>query len=772
MEELANFIREIKKLKGKGLPEWKARSEMLKGREPCERKNISAIVWQVFHPEGRIEAEKAEWKRMKELDDQRKGRPTNSNIQANSRDLLQLKLTIDEPTKICMYKMGDKESKPHPVVSLCKEGHLKRIAEEMGVEVEDVLRVEADHQKAIHRLLEEIKAQKVNGKNTSKDVDEKKKKTDIIIELALDNAMFFHDQLEDPFAIIKVGDHKEIYHLKTQKFKNWLAKLYWKEEGGGISSNTVRNSLNTLNAIATFDSPQRTLHNRVCLVNDSIYYDLSNEKWQVVKINKEGWEIVENPELFKRYAHQKSQPWPERTDAKELLSLLEPFLCFDAEEDAKICIPVVVSFLVPSIPHFLVGIYGDQGGTKSTFTKVINSLIDNTLVEKLSLPSEKRELVQQLNNRYFAGYDNLSHLPEWASNVFSRAITGAGFTKRKLYTDEEDVIWNFQRTIALNGIGQVVTKSDLMERALLFKMRRPNPFKKEKAFWSEFNQVKQKILGAMFSVLSKAMGIVETQAIEPPPHLRMVDSIGWCEAISQALGERPNQFIQLYLEKCSKANELTIELSPIGEALRTFIQEREAWTGKASKLLQILDEIGEREHLNVRSKSWPKAPNALTRRLNELKVNFEQSGISIEQSTHDRTLSIRKIPSQTLQPSRIGKELRNDMVANATTPKQRERVPLLKFQGESDDNNDSNGISGYSCGPDARPSFGICEYCGREKEIWINEKDGRWVCSDCLRRENEQDSCRYTKRNLIPELKAKMEEMEIERQRRENELDP
>ena len=55
-----------------------------------------------------------------------------------------------------------------------------------------------------------------------------------------------------------------------------------------------------------------------------------------------------------------------------------------------------------------------------------------------------------------------------------------------------------------------------------------------------------------------------------------------------------------------------------------------------------------------KSKLWPKAPNILTRRLNEIKTNLLEKGISIEdgdRSATKRIIIIRKTSSQSSEPS-------------------------------------------------------------------------------------------------------------------------
>lgn len=79
-----------------------------------------------------------------------------------------------------------------------------------------------------------------------------------------------------------------------------------------------------------------------------------------------------------------------------------------------------------------------------------------------------------------------------------------------------DVLYAFRRCIGLNGINLVVSKADLLDRALLVSLERvPDAARRTEAeFWAAFGTDKGLLLGALFTVLSGAMG--EVERIQPP----------------------------------------------------------------------------------------------------------------------------------------------------------------------------------------------------------------------------------------------------------------
>ena len=76
--------------------------------------------------------------------------------------------------------------------------------------------------------------------------------------------------------------------------------------------------------------------------------------------------------------------------------------------------------------------------------------------------------------------------------------------------------------------------------------------------------------------------------------------------------------------------------------------------GTTTELLTELDAIAENMMINIKSKSWPKAPNLLSRRINEARTNLREIGILIERSSdssNTRVLTIRKVsPVSSLSP--------------------------------------------------------------------------------------------------------------------------
>jgi hypothetical protein len=79
-------------------------------------------------------------------------------------------------------------------------------------------------------------------------------------------------------------------------------------------------------------------------------------------------------------------------------------------------------------------------------------------------------------------------MQSWQMDMLCQACTGAGISKRKLYTDEEEVILKFWRCVVLNGIYPGATKPDILDRVLPLYLTRLTKAqnKTKQAFWADF----------------------------------------------------------------------------------------------------------------------------------------------------------------------------------------------------------------------------------------------------------------------------------------------
>lgn len=416
-------------------------------------------------------------------------------------------------------------------------------------------------------------------------------------------------------------------------------------------------ALNVFEGKALYDGKEYTLQNRVAWQNKEIWYDLTNEKWQAIRITPDGWLIVnEPPILFRRYSHQLPQVIPQREGN---VDLIWDFVNIKGEQHKILYLVRLISCFIPGIPHPVLVPYGEQGAAKTTLCKIDKLIVDPSQLEVLQLPSNKDEFIQQLDHHWVAPYDNVSSLSLEYSDIICRAVTGQGASKRGLYSDDDDFIYNFKRVVVLNGINIAVTQPDLMDRSILLELQ-PIPDsqrKEDKQVREAFNKARPSILGGILDTLCSSLKIYD--AIKQQRYPRMADFTHWGCAIAKALGRDPGDFVRAYENNMKAQNDEVLSGNPIGNSLCFFMNEKDRWKGTASELLEELAKHAEELHINTRDKSWPKAANALSHKLNILKPNLRKVGIEINRDTtaarrlltlskvqnHDDDDDSKKIPS-------------------------------------------------------------------------------------------------------------------------------
>jgi len=278
--------------------------------------------------------------------------------------------------------------------------------------------------------------------------------------------------------------------------------------------------------------------------------------------------------------------------------------------------------------------------------RVVRRLVDPSATEVLALTHDVAGLVQQLSHHWLTPFDNVSDLPDHISDVLCRAVTGDGFSKRELYSNDDDVIYSFRRCVGLNGINIVARKPDLLDRCILFELEPIDPAHRlpDQMIWSDFERLQPRLFGAMLDVLSKAAGIRPAIRLGRLP--RMADFAVWGCAVARALGVTEEEFLAAYDANQTARNEEAISASPVASALEGFMRTRNEWKGSPSELLSELEGVAEIEKIDTRAKGWPKGPHVLTRRLNEVRPNLAAAGISVERSrdSSSRCLVVRKHP--------------------------------------------------------------------------------------------------------------------------------
>lgn len=244
-----------------------------------------------------------------------------------------------------------------------------------------------------------------------------------------------------------------------------------------------------------------------------------------------------------------------------------------------------------------------------------------------SEPREERDLMIAASNGWCIAFDNLSRMPVWLSDSLCRLATGGGFATRELYANDEEILFDAQRPVILNGIEELATRSDLLDRAIILRLPTipDEKRRRQSLFGGEFHVAQPKILGALLDAACAALRNESHVHMERLP--RMADFAVWAVAAELALGVSEGAFLAAYEGNRRAANDLALEASPVAGDVLKLMVGREAWTVTYTDLFSHLERaFGDS---TKRPEGWPKSPRALSGELTRVAVNLRKAGVDV-----------------------------------------------------------------------------------------------------------------------------------------------
>lgn len=484
---------------------------------------------------------------------------------------------------------------------------------------------------------------KAFGLPTEPKVKESKANPSVLLVKLAEDAEFFTSQNDEPFASINVDGHIETWEIESKTFRNWLGRRYYQKYKKVASENSIGEALSTLAGKAIFDGEKRQVFVRRAEFEGSIYLDLVNEAWQVVKVTSDGWKITSDcPVKFRRTRGMKPLPMPERGSS---LDELDNFLNIYGD-DLKLVKAWLVTTLKAEIPYPVLVFSSQQNCGKSTSASVLCKLVDPNLANLVAKPRSIEDLYISVSNKLIATFDNLSFISDDFSDALCQIATGGAYPKRKNYSDADEVILNAKNPLILTGIGDIATKGDLLSRSIIISLPTITNSKRasEADFWKKFDEAQPRILGALLNVVSEGLKnfhFVEVENCEA----RMLDFVKFGTAIEATLGLENGEFVKLCNANYENANNVAIENNPVAILINQLMKDENVWTGSASDLLTEIYVLA--DEMTRKNPAFPRSPQKLSNILDRLAPNLKLEGISIEKDreggTGRRLIKISKL---------------------------------------------------------------------------------------------------------------------------------
>ena len=341
----------------------------------------------------------------------------------------------------------------------------------------------------------------------------------MIVDLVMDSGIQFVHDGDDVFARIRKDEHVETYAIKSNTFSMLVSSMVYQANGTVVTTQSLSSALNTMAGQAQFEGESVSVHVRLAAIDETIFLDLGDDSWQVVRIDSTGW-AVENPPdslCFIRPNGLEALPLPVTGDYREL----QAFINVPDESNFKLVTGWLIGALNPAGPFPIMILNGEQGSAKSTTARIIRSVIDPNGSPLRAMSRDERDLFIQAANSHILCFDNLSGMSDTMSDACCRIATGGGYATRTLYANDQETIFDEKRPIILNGIDEITDRGDLLDRAIVIDLPRISGQRRvlESSLMDQFCDKHGQILGG---ILDAVVGSIRQRAL---PDYRSPDSL-------------------------------------------------------------------------------------------------------------------------------------------------------------------------------------------------------------------------------------------------------
>lgn len=522
----------------------------------------------------------------------------------------------------------------------------------------------------IERVAQALGAPQTSGKMLLEELQDANERStmDRLIIYSRSAATFFHNKEQEAFASIRRDDHLETYELDSPRFLLWMRSEYWRrekerleeaalEEAGPlyegdrpprtempavVRDRDLGDAVRQLESIAIFEGQQREVHVRCAQHEQTFYLDLGDPTWRAVEITPEGWRIVYGDDVPVRFVRPKGtaaflEPVP---SGEGSLNPITRVLNLGEGDDGKrnrlLILAWMTYCMMPNGPFPIINISGPQGAAKSTTLRSLRFLIDPNTAPASTKPRNEHDSYIDAAANWVVAYDQLVSIPVWFSNVLCDLATGGGYRTRTLYANRDQEIFNDTRPIIVSGIGNVASRPDFLDRALMISLPRigGKQRKLDRVVKRQLRAAQPQILSALLDATVAGLANMDSVVLDSLP--RMADFCLWGCAVEQAIGAQQGDFLEAFEGSSEDATEVSLEEWPLSDTFISFAAKHQgvenAWVGTATELFNELSSLVEDDAL-TRSRQWPGSTNALSAQINDRVEPLLRVGIVVQQGT-------------------------------------------------------------------------------------------------------------------------------------------
>jgi len=474
----------------------------------------------------------------------------------------------------------------------------------------------------------------------------KRSQTDRLVEYAQAHFDLLHDKNGDVFT--RESQSGELRRLGGLQFKDRLISGFYEKFKLAVRDQALREALGTLQAIGRYNGEAKDISTRVAKHGQAYYIDLCEPgNSRAIEVNPGSWRIVDTPPvLFVRGDAMQPLPTPVHGGKLGLL-----WHTANIPENDRV---MVVTWLVESLradtPYPGLELIGEQGSGKSTGAEAVRRVIDPSSCNLRGAPKTVEDVFVCAKQNHVVAYENISHLAGPMQDALAILSTGGGYSKRKLYSDDDESIINVRRPWLINGISISVTQQDLVDRVISIECPVIETRQSSSRQWENFEADLPQILGGLLDVAAKALEILPSMSLPPADRPRLVEYVLLGMAVAKSAGKNPDSFLTRFKELRAETVGRTLDASPVASAIMEFVEASpQGITAPVKDILHRLE-----HHKPVGAEFWPRSPKGLGDALRRAAPALRQMGVECKSigKMHGGTINwlIRKKTPESKSP--------------------------------------------------------------------------------------------------------------------------